>query len=94
MYKLRIKLNEDRLSKSKQKELYEKIDKIFDDKKIFKTIQEDTRIYSIKRQQDYGLFWSAIFQLKSNKKISENLIECVYWNGKDSEDLIENFMNQ
>ena len=94
MYKLRIKLNEDRLSKSKQKELYENIDKIFDDKNIFKTIQEDTKIYSINRQQDYGLFWSAIFQLKSNQKISENLIECTYWNGKDSEDLIKNFINQ
>ena len=94
MYKIKIKLSEEKLSKSKQKELYKKIDKIFNNENILKTIEKDTSIYSINRQQDYGLFWSAIFQLKSNKKISENLIECTYWNGKENEDLIENFINQ
>lgn len=94
MCKIKIKLSEEKLSKTKQKELYKKIDKFFDDKNIFKTIQEDVRMYSIKRKQDYGLFWSAIFQLKSNQEISENLIECTYWNGKSCEDLIKNFINQ
>ena len=34
MYKIKIKLSEEKLPKLKQKELYKKIDKIFDDKNI------------------------------------------------------------
>ena len=94
MYKIKIKLSEEKLSKSKQKELYKKIDKIFYDENIQKTLKDDARIYSSNHQQDYGHFWSAIFRLKSSQEISENLIECTYWNGKDSEDLIKNFINQ
>ena len=35
--------------------------------------------------QDYGNFWAAIFQLKSEGEVAERLSECIWHNGEDSE---------
>ena len=51
------------------------------------------RVYTDKgREQDYGRFWAAIFALKESSELSDNLKECIWYNGAEKENLITEFL--
>ena len=94
MYKVELKFDDRVLSQSDIEKLYEETDKIFAKEDLSR---EDgwanKRVYLDRgRKQDYGRFWAAIFALKNSTKKSKHLQECFWYNGKEKENLITDFI--
>ena len=57
--------------------------------------QPGKRVYLDRgRSQDYGKFWAAIFALKNSSRIRNHLQECFWYNGKERENLITDFIRK
>lgn len=94
MYKLELSFDIETLGMDVAEKFCTKVDEIFQREQLkcdYK--QPGQRIYAdCGRKQDYGKFWSAIFTLRNSYQLKNHLKECFWYNGKNKENLITEFM--
>lgn len=96
MYKVEIVFNSRDLTPVDMEQLCDETDQIFAREDLNCTDrQPGKRVYLDRgRSQDYGKFWAAIFALKNSSRISNHLQECFWYNGKERENLITDFIRK
>ena len=94
MYKVELKFDTSKLAPETVNQMCEQADQIFEQEDLSCAVKAlGSRIYLDRgRKQDYGRFWSAIFQLKNSVGIAENLLECFWYNGTEKGNLITDFI--
>ena len=93
MFRVELSFDSDRLDQDILERLYAKTDEIFESEDLNCVDRDIVRVYEDKgRKQDYGHFWAALFALKEVSEITENLKECIWYNGSAKENLIKGFL--
>ena len=96
MYKVEIVFNSRDLNPVDMEQICDETDQIFAREDLScADKQPGKRVYlALGRRQDYGRFWAAIFALKNSSRISNHLQECFWYNGKERENLITDFIRK
>lgn len=94
MYKVEIKFDIHNLTMDDMDRICEQTDRIFEREDLNCADKKPgIRVYLDRgREQDYGRFWAAIFELKNSVWITRHLKECFWYNGNERENLITDFM--
>lgn len=94
MYKVEITFDSRNLKPADLDQICEETDQIFAKEDLSCADRQPGKLVYLDRgrRQDYGRFWAAIFALKNSSRITSHLQECFWYNGKEKENLITDFI--
>ena len=94
MYKIELEFDTEKIPYKDIDEIGYMTDQIFEQEEIRCAENcHGRRVYLDRgNKQDYGKFWAAIFALKNNSRISNNLKTCFWYNGEQKENLINDLI--